>query len=424
MTVNENSAPNSELQNTDDQGQGKKKRLWMIGAGVLAVALAGGGSAAYLNSQYRSYEINVDGKTLTGSLYQGTVGQALEKSKVKLGDHDEVQPALDTKLTDNSQIKVLRAEQYQVLLNGKETPVWSTAKDLNSILQAAVKQNPGATPTLKADAKNTYAGHPLSDKEQEANFMIGGKPVKVKLTKDADLSSVLKSANADLQDQDSAILTLKDGQITAEVTQIRTSQRTETQKIDFETQRVNDDSLAEGETKVVTKGQPGERTLTIEETKTNGVVTSAKEVANEVTKEPVKQVINVGTKVVVAEQPKPAPEEAEQKQPSSDGKAPAAKQPEAKKPEAKKPEAPAKGSVPSSGVWHALAMCESGGNPRLVHGPYHGLYQFTVSTWRSVGGSGLPSQASPAEQLKRAKIIQARSGWGQWPACSRKIGVR
>ncbi|KAE8764906.1 transglycosylase family protein, partial [Georgenia thermotolerans] len=78
------------------------------------------------------------------------------------------------------------------------------------------------------------------------------------------------------------------------------------------------------------------------------------------------------------------------------------------------------------GVWARLAQCESGGNPRAVspNGLYHGLYQFSVQTWRAMGGSGLPSQASPAEQTQRAQALQARSGWGQWPACSAKLGLR
>ena len=77
-------------------------------------------------------------------------------------------------------------------------------------------------------------------------------------------------------------------------------------------------------------------------------------------------------------------------------------------------------------MWAALAQCESGGNPTIVssNGLYHGLYQFSVATWQSVGGSGLPSQASPAEQTERAKALQARSGWGQWPACSSQLGLR
>ena len=80
----------------------------------------------------------------------------------------------------------------------------------------------------------------------------------------------------------------------------------------------------------------------------------------------------------------------------------------------------------AASTWDKLAQCESGGNPSIVSsdGLYHGLYQFSVATWRSVGGTGLPSQASAAEQTKRAKILQARSGWGQWPHCSAKLGLR
>lgn len=76
---------------------------------------------------------------------------------------------------------------------------------------------------------------------------------------------------------------------------------------------------------------------------------------------------------------------------------------------------PITGGIPES-VWVALAQCESGGRPSVISagGRFHGLYQFSVATWRSVGGEGLPSQASPEEQRYRAVRLQARSGWGQW----------
>ena len=71
--------------------------------------------------------------------------------------------------------------------------------------------------------------------------------------------------------------------------------------------------------------------------------------------------------------------------------------------------------------WAALAECESGGNPQADNpaGPYYGLYQFMESTWRSVGGIGLPTQASASEQTYRAQILYNRSGAGQWPVCGR-----
>lgn len=68
--------------------------------------------------------------------------------------------------------------------------------------------------------------------------------------------------------------------------------------------------------------------------------------------------------------------------------------------------------------WGALANCESGGNPRAVNpAGYYGLYQFSLSTWISVGGSGNPIDATPDEQTYRAQVLYERSGAGQWPVC-------
>jgi hypothetical protein len=76
------------------------------------------------------------------------------------------------------------------------------------------------------------------------------------------------------------------------------------------------------------------------------------------------------------------------------------------------------------GVWACIRQHESGGNYAINTGNgYYGAYQFSLSTWRSVGGSGLPSQASPAEQDMRAQILQSRSGWSPWPQTSRMCGV-
>ncbi len=67
-----------------------------------------------------------------------------------------------------------------------------------------------------------------------------------------------------------------------------------------------------------------------------------------------------------------------------------------------------------------IRQCESGGNYTLVSasGVYSGAYQFSDATWASVGGSGRASDASPAEQDMRARMLYERSGPGQWPHCS------
>ena len=81
-------------------------------------------------------------------------------------------------------------------------------------------------------------------------------------------------------------------------------------------------------------------------------------------------------------------------------------------------------SAATAGDFAALRQCESGGNYRINTGNgYYGAYQFALGTWRGLGYSGMPHQAAPATQDAAARDLQARSGWGQWPACARKLGL-
>ena len=67
----------------------------------------------------------------------------------------------------------------------------------------------------------------------------------------------------------------------------------------------------------------------------------------------------------------------------------------------------------------AIAECESGGDPTIVSadGSYRGKYQFSVSTWETVGGSGDPAAAPEPEQDYRAALLYAQSGSSPWPVC-------
>ncbi|UTG99862.1 LysM peptidoglycan-binding domain-containing protein [Macrococcoides canis] len=62
-----------------------------------------------------------------------------------------------------------------------------------------------------------------------------------------------------------------------------------------------------------------------------------------------------------------------------------------------------------------IAQRESGGNPSAVNpAGYYGLFQFSPSTWASVGGTGNPANASVEEQWKRARILYQTAGASQW----------
>lgn len=80
-------------------------------------------------------------------------------------------------------------------------------------------------------------------------------------------------------------------------------------------------------------------------------------------------------------------------------------------------------------TWEAVARCESGygGEPDWsidTGNGYYGGLQFNLDSWRWVGGTGYPHQASKATQIEMAERLWERQGWNAWPACSRKLGLR
>ena len=183
--------------------------------------------------------------------------------------------------------------------------------------------------------------------------------------------------------------------------------------------------LSEGETKVATAGVDGVVRTTYEVTTVGGKEVSRTPVAQVVVTQKVDEVVLVGTGAAKKQESKP---DQSQGQSQSQGQA--------------QTQAPSESSGGSGGsasggsagttggevgddVWAQLAQCESGGNPKTNTGNgFYGMYQFTLETWQSLGGTGYPHEADAATQTAMAKKLQAQAGWGQWPGCADKLGLR
>ena len=76
---------------------------------------------------------------------------------------------------------------------------------------------------------------------------------------------------------------------------IETSYKTKTVSISFKTKKVNDSTLLEGKTKVVQQGVKGKKEVTYLVTYTDGVETSREKLYETVVKDPVNEIIAVGT---------------------------------------------------------------------------------------------------------------------------------
>lgn len=87
--------------------------------------------------------------------------------------------------------------------------------------------------------------------------------------------------------------------------------------------------------------------------------------------------------------------------------------------------APRQPVIASDDIYMQLAYCESGARwDYNGSSGYDGAFQFSPSTWNGMGtGYAFAYLAPPEVQIDAAKRLIARSGWGQFPACARKLGM-
>jgi hypothetical protein len=82
----------------------------------------------------------------------------------------------------------------------------------------------------------------------------------------------------------------------------------------------------------------------------------------------------------------------------------------------------------ATGVWDALAMCESSGNWSANTGNgFIGGLQFHPQTWAAYGGGVFapsPHLATREQQIAVGERVLDSQGWRAWPACSAMLGLR
>ncbi len=105
--------------------------------GLLAV---GGGTAASLA---KHVTITVDGEQREVTTLAGSVEGALSTAGLQTGEHDVVAPAVDTQISDGSQIALERGRLLTLTINGQQRDVWTTADTVEEAL-VQLGQDPNA----------------------------------------------------------------------------------------------------------------------------------------------------------------------------------------------------------------------------------------------------------------------------------------
>lgn len=329
----------------------------------------------------KTVHVEIDGQPRAVRTFAGTVGDVLDQVDFTPGAHDLVAPKPEVAVKDGSRVVVRRGRQINVTIDGKRRTVWVTALSVNEALdQLRVRNAHNAYTSASRSREIPLDGMNLEIRTpSRVTFLADGKAHQVITTamtvREALAEAGVKVAKPDKISKPLHSLPL-DG-LVVRITRIKNGTEKENIAVPFGTVRKPDASMFLGQTRVARHGVPGVRVRTFRLRYTDKKLTARWLVSSKVVRQPVDQVVYYGTK---------------------------------------------RRSVDDLN-WYALAQCESGNNPRAIGGGglYRGLYQFRISTWQSVGGTGDPIDASRDEQTYRAKLLYLRSGRAPWPHCGRYL---
>ncbi|HEX8498437.1 MAG TPA: ubiquitin-like domain-containing protein, partial [Actinomycetales bacterium] len=346
-----------------------------------------GGSFAYFVAQ-KSVTLTIDGQSREVSTYAGTVGEVLEEEGLQTQSHDVVLPDAAAPVSDGDTVVLNRARPLTLTVDGVQSEVYVTALSVDEALAQLGYRAEDLVVSASRSERLPLDGMALSiTTPKDVTLVVEGQERVVTTTAAtagdllAEQGVVLGATDRTSMYREQALL----ARMRLQVFRVQVSEVAVPTPIDYRTVETEDPSAFEDDETVTREGVEGEQVTTYRVTVTDGVETGREQLATAVTREPVDELVTVGTK----------------KRPVSAGNKPSA-----------------------DGLnWAALAACESGGRPNAVSGTgkYRGMYQFSQGTWNAVGGSGDPAAASADEQTYRAQLLYQRSGAGQWPHCGSRL---
>ncbi|MDK8823760.1 transglycosylase family protein [Corynebacterium coyleae] len=362
-----------------------------VAVGTVAGAVLVGGAGTALASQ-KQITVDVNGEETNVRTYASDVAGALQSAGVDVDPQDLVYPAPGEKISRGDTVTVRTAKPVAVVVDGVSQQITSTASTVGELLEEAgvtsaagvdIDRDETVTEGLNVDV-TTPKIVALRDSGNLTYVSAAAKTV----------GDLLSARGVTFDSDDRLNHALADAIVPGMeivLDRVNTIDRPETVAVEEPAEYIDDDTLDEGTEEVREEGVQGEKQIIHRTVTVNGVVESEGVAEEKETKK--------GKPAVIARGTKPT------------GNTGAA--------------APA---VANGSVWDAIAACESGGNWSINTGNgYHGGLQFNPGTWAAYGGTAFAPTADLAtreQQIAIAERTQAAQGWGAWPACTARLGLR
>lgn len=363
----------------------------VVASTVAGAAIVGSATAAVASQKDITVDVNGEAKTI--STFSGDVDKALQAAGVEVTDADLVYPAPGQKLANGDTLTVRTAKPVAVVVDGVAQELTSTAATVGDLLDEAGMAANAAT-DIDRDQPVTEGLNVDVTTPKIVSINDGGA-VTYTSAAAKTVGDLLTERGITFDSNDRLNVPL-DAQVTPNMQinldRVEIVKDREIVDVKAPAKYIDDPEMEEGTEEVREEGVLGEKQVIRHTVLVNGQPEDTFVASAHETREAKPAVIVRGTK-------------------KAEGNTGAA--------------APA---VANGSVWDSIAQCESGGDWSINTGNgYHGGLQFNPGTWAAYGGTAYAptaDQATREQQIAIAEKTQAAQGWGAWPACTAKLGLR
>lgn len=241
----------------------------------------------------------VDGQASDVRTLRSTVGGLLEGQDIQISAHDRVEPPLATGISDGMRVHVLHAKEISLVLNGSLQTVHVIGQTVDDVLEQVnlrAGRHAYLQPSLGAEIKD---GDVVEFRRAVSiQLNVDGKSKRV-ITNAPDVGYLLDSLGVVLRRHDRVEPGIDQALLTGQsvnITRVQFRRVVEQKEIPFRTMTKPSDAIIRGERQVQRSGTPGVHEYVYRVRLENGAETGKQLLEDKRVREPVTQIVLVGTR--------------------------------------------------------------------------------------------------------------------------------
>ncbi|RDI38398.1 G5 and 3D domain-containing protein [Falsibacillus pallidus] len=278
------------------------KKKWVVITASLLVCMAAVGVLMFEGSK-KTVALTLNGEKKIVNTHAATVGDIFKDLKISVRSEDYLFPSADAKIKDDSSVVWKQAKKVGLKVGNKEKTVWTTAETVGELLQeqkVKVGEHDKINPAIGTNVKNNMN---IAIENAFPFTLVDGGKKKEFWSTSTTVADFLEQQGITLKSLDRVKPGLnQEIEPNDVINVVRVEKVTDVveEPTDFAVVTKKDSSLAKGKQKVIHEGKKGVISKHYEIVKENGKEVSRKLLATKKVKNSEDKVVAVGTKTLVA----------------------------------------------------------------------------------------------------------------------------